>query len=62
MIREASPERESVIPLFSLLEENKDKGKKKEEPETSRPEEEEIQETNLPDPLLFLIDGRGRSG
>ncbi|KAM2117185.1 hypothetical protein ACFX1R_010766 [Malus domestica] len=59
MIREASLEKKPVIPLFPLLEEKKDKGKKKEKPESSRPDEE-IQETSLPNPLIFPLDGRGQ--
>ncbi|KAM1365127.1 hypothetical protein ACFX2F_043590 [Malus domestica] len=35
VIIEANPEKEQVIPLFPLLEEKKDKGKKNEEPGTS---------------------------
>ena len=60
MMREASPEKELVIPLFRLLEEKKDMGKKKNEPGTRQPEVEELQETNMPNPLLIPLHSRGR--
>ncbi|KAM1849004.1 hypothetical protein ACFX14_013071 [Malus domestica] len=59
IIREASPVEEPVIPLFSLLEEKRDKGKNKEESRASQPVLKEILEPKLPDPLLFLLDNRG---
>ena len=43
-IRESSPEKEPVIPLFPLLEEKKDMEEKKEEAETSCQGEEKFQE------------------
>lgn len=42
VIMEVSLEKEPMIPLFPLLEEKKDKGKKKDKFVTSRPKEEEI--------------------
>ena len=59
MMREASPEREPVIPLFPLLEEKEDRRKKKEEPGTSQLIGEETLEPRLPDPLLFSLDSKG---
>ncbi|KAM2039085.1 hypothetical protein ACFX1T_012567 [Malus domestica] len=62
IMREESLEKEPVIPLFPLLEEKNDRGKKKVEPRTSQPEVEEILETDMPNPLLFPLDSRGKSG
>ncbi|KAM1013950.1 hypothetical protein EV1_043511 [Malus domestica] len=62
MIREASPEKEPVIPLFPVLEEKNDKGKNKEGSTVSQPVLEKILEIELPDPLLFSLDSRGQSG
>ena len=60
-MREKNPEKEPVIPLFPLLEEKKDKGKKKEGSGASQPVLEEILEAELPKPLLFSLDSRGQS-
>ncbi|KAM1475187.1 hypothetical protein ACFX2I_031119 [Malus domestica] len=38
IIRERSPEKETIIPIFPLLEEKKDRGKNKNEPRTSQSE------------------------
>ncbi|KAM2141393.1 hypothetical protein ACFX1Q_007674 [Malus domestica] len=62
MMREASPEKEPVIPLFPLLEEIRDKGKNKEGSGASQPVLEEILETELSDPLLCVLDTRGQRG
>ncbi|KAM2778986.1 hypothetical protein COP1_014303 [Malus domestica] len=61
VMREASLEKELVIPLFPLLEEKRDKGKNKEKSITSQPVLEEILEAELLDPLLFSLDSRGQS-
>lgn len=63
-IMQASPKKEPAIPHFPLLEEKKNKGKRKEKAETSRQEDPKykFQETGLPDPLPPSSDVRRQIG
>ncbi|KAM2151870.1 hypothetical protein ACFX1R_046274 [Malus domestica] len=62
IMREASPGKEPVIPLFPLLEEGKERGNEKVGPEANQPILKEILETDLPYSLLFSLDSRGQAG
>ncbi|KAM1928264.1 hypothetical protein ACFX13_029954 [Malus domestica] len=61
VMRVASPKKESVILIFHLLEEKRNKGKDNEGSGVSQPVMEDILEAELPDPLLFSLDSRGRT-
>ena len=53
-MREESPEKEQVIPLFPLLEEKKDKGKNKEGSGASQPVFEEISRSGVARPPIIF--------
>ncbi|KAM2174458.1 hypothetical protein ACFX1Q_033975 [Malus domestica] len=62
VLKEPCPEKESVVPLFSLLGEEKYRGKTKERFEVYQPVVEQISEVEFPDLLLFSLYSRGQDG
>ncbi|KAM2170557.1 hypothetical protein ACFX1R_035740 [Malus domestica] len=62
VLKEPCPEKESVVPLFSLLGEEKYRGKTKEGFEVYQPVVEQISEAEFPDLLLFSLYSRGKTG